>query len=103
LWLLDGGKITAGASPKSARLEQTMQVTQNSRRDPWSSQRHPGADAGIEHPRRQGRYDTRFDLDMDDAPTGSLLTVVNPNATTIVGMPAVMNHNFLPDMGRMTA
>ena len=40
---------------------------------------------------------------MNDTPTGALLTVVNPNATTIVGMPAVTNYNFLPDMGRMTA
>jgi hypothetical protein len=44
---------------------------------------HPGADAGIEHPRRQGRYDTRFDLDMDDAPAGALLAVVSPNTTAV--------------------
>jgi len=40
---------------------------------------------------------------MDDASTGALLTVVNANATPVVRMPAVMNYNFLPDMGRMTA
>ena len=80
-----------------------MQVTQDGRRDPRSSQRHRGAGAGIEHPRRQGSYNTRFDLDMYDTSTGALLTVVNANATPVVRMPAVMNYNFLPDMGRMTA
>lgn len=80
-----------------------MQVTQNSRRYPWSSQAHRGANAGIKHPRWQGRYDTRFNLDMNDTSTGSLFAVMNPYATTVVGMPAVMNNNFLPDMGRMTA
>ena len=80
-----------------------MQVTQNSSRNPWSSQRHRGASAGIEHPRWQGHYNTRLNLDMDNASAGALLAVVNPYATTVVGMPAVMNYNFLPDMGRMTA
>jgi hypothetical protein len=103
LWLLDGGKITAGASPKSARQEQPMQVTQNIRRNPWSSQGHHSANAGVEHPRWKGGYDTRFDLDMDDASPCALLAVVNLYATTVVGMPAVMHHNFMPDMGRMTA
>jgi len=80
-----------------------MQITQRSRRDPRPSQRHRGAGAGIEHPRRQRSYDARFDLYMYDASTGALLTVVNPNATPVVRMPTVMNYNFLPDMGRMTA
>jgi hypothetical protein len=80
-----------------------MQVTQNSRRNPRSSQRHRGANAGIEHPRWQGRYNTCLNLDMDDASAGALFAVVNLYATPVVGMPAVMNYNFLPDMGRMTA
>jgi hypothetical protein len=103
LRLLDDGRIIAGASPKSARQEQTMQVTQDSQGNPWSSQCHRGADAGVKHPRWQSCYDTCFDLDMDYASTGPLFAVVDPDATTMVGMPAVVNYNFLPDMGRMTA
>jgi hypothetical protein len=103
LKLLDGGGITAGASPKSVSLEQPMQVTQNRCRKPRSPQRHCGANAGIEHPRRQRSYDACFDLNMYQASTGALLAVVNLYRTTVVRMPAVMNYNFLPDMGRMTA
>jgi hypothetical protein len=77
LRLLDGGKITAGASPKSARQEQPMQVTQNIPRNTRSAQGHRGANAGVEHPRWKGRYDTRLDLDMDDASPCALLAVVN--------------------------
>jgi hypothetical protein len=80
-----------------------MQVTQNSGRDLWSSQGHCGADADVEHPCWQGCYNTRLNLDMDDATAGALLAVMNPYAVTVVGMPAVMNYNFMPNMGRMTA
>jgi hypothetical protein len=80
-----------------------MQVTQDSRRNPRTPQCHCRADARIQHPCRQGRDNTRFDLDVDEASAGALLAVVNPYRTTVVGMPAVMNHNFLPDMDRMTA
>jgi hypothetical protein len=80
-----------------------VQVTQNSRGTPWPAQCHRGADAGVKHPRWQSRYDTCFDLDMDDASTSSLFAVVNSDATTMVGMPAIVNYNFSPDMGRMTA
>jgi hypothetical protein len=80
-----------------------MQVTQDSRRNPGPSQRHRRADAGVEHPCRQGRNDPRLDLNVDETSAGALLAVVNPYATTVIRMPAVMNHNFLLDMGRMTA
>ena len=80
-----------------------MQVTQNIRRNPWSAQGHRGAYAGVEHPPRKGGDDTCFDLDMDDASPCALLAVVDLYATTVVGMPAVMHYNFMPDMGRMTA
>jgi hypothetical protein len=40
---------------------------------------------------------------MHDATVSTLLTVLHAYASTMKGMPAVMNFNFLPDMGRMTA
>jgi len=80
-----------------------MQVTQDSRRNPRPSQRHCRADARIEHPCRQSRNNTRLDLNVDKASAGAPLAVVNSYPTPVVGMPAVMDHNFLPDVGRMTA
>jgi hypothetical protein len=40
---------------------------------------------------------------MDDAATGALLAVVSTDASAVERMPAVVNFNFLLDMGRMTA
>ena len=40
---------------------------------------------------------------MDDAAAGALLAVVRSDASAVEGMPAVVNFNFLPDMGRMNA
>jgi hypothetical protein len=40
---------------------------------------------------------------VNDAPAGALLAVVSPDASAMKRMPAVVNFNFLPDMGRMTA
>ena len=40
---------------------------------------------------------------MHDAAVRTLLAVLHAYASTMKWMPAVMNFNFLPDMGRMTA
>jgi hypothetical protein len=40
---------------------------------------------------------------MYDATVRTRLAVLHANASTMIGMPAVVNFNFLPDMGRMTA
>jgi hypothetical protein len=70
---------------------------------PWLPQSHRGSNAGIQHPGWKGQDDTGFDLDVNHAPTGALLAVVSPDPTTVVWMPAVVDYNFVPDMGRMTA
>lgn len=80
-----------------------MQIPQRIRRDERHPENHAGADAGVEHPIREYRYDARLDLDMDDTAAGALLAVMRSNSSAIERMPAVVNFNFLPDMGRMTA
>lgn len=80
-----------------------MQVMQGTRRDAWGTERHCGAYAGIEHPLREYRYDARFDLNVDDASAGALLAIVGSNTPTVKRMPRIVNYNFSPDMGRMTA
>jgi len=103
LVLLGEGEITTEASPKSAHQEQPMQVTKGIDRDAGRPEGHCGADARIEHPLRQRRYDTRFDLQVDDAAASALFAVVSSYTPAMEGMPAVVNFNFSPDMGRMTA
>jgi hypothetical protein len=80
-----------------------MQVAQRIRRDSWRSEGHNDADPGVEHPRRKCCYDTRFDLNVDDAAASALLAVLSSDASAVERMPRVVNYNFLPDMGRMTA
>ena len=80
-----------------------MQVTQSIHRDPRRSEGHAGTYAGIQHPLRQGRYDTRLDLNMNDAPRGALLAVMRVGTLAMEGMPAIVNLNFAPDVGRMSA
>jgi hypothetical protein len=40
---------------------------------------------------------------VDDAAGSALFAVVSPYGPPMEGMPAVVNFNFTPDMGRMTA
>ena len=80
-----------------------MQISQGIHRDPRCSEGHAGADAGVQHPVRQHRYDAGFDLDVHDASTRTLFTVVSSRASAVKRMPGIVNFNFLPDMGRMTA
>jgi hypothetical protein len=59
--------------------------------------------SGVEHPLREYCYDARFDLNVNDASTGALLTVVGSDTPPEKGEPRIVNYNFSPDMGRMTA
>jgi hypothetical protein len=74
-------------------------IQSNSRRP----KRHAGADAGIEHPVWKYCYDARFDRNMNNAPGRALLAVMRMYTSAMKRMPAIVNFNFLPDMGRMTA
>lgn len=80
-----------------------MQVTESIRRNAWYPKAHGGADPGVEHPCRERYYDACFDLNVDDGSASALLAVVSSDTMTVERMPRVMNYNFLPDMGRMTA
>ena len=80
-----------------------MQVNQDIRRDKWRPDLHQRANTGVEHPLREYCYDARFDLNVDDASAGALLAVVGSNTPSEKRMPWIVNYDFLPDMGRMTA
>jgi hypothetical protein len=52
---------------------------------------------------RQNCYKTRLDLNADHAAAGALLAVMRSYTSDVERVPAVVNFNFPPDMGRMTA
>ncbi len=80
-----------------------MLISQRSNRGPWGSEGHAGADASVEHPLWKNCYNTRFDLNMHDAAVSALFAVLRTYVSAMKRMPAVVNYNFPPDMGRMTA
>jgi hypothetical protein len=81
-----------------------MQVVQAIRRDSWCPERsHCRANPSVEHPRRKCCYDARFNLNVEDGSAGPLLAVVSSDTLAVKRMPRIVNYNFPPDMGRMTA
>jgi hypothetical protein len=54
-----------------------MQISQGIHRDSRCSEGHGDADAGVEHPVRQRRYDAGLDLDVHDATTRTLFAVMS--------------------------
>jgi hypothetical protein len=80
-----------------------MQLNQRRYRDARRAEIHSGAGDGIEHPcRHHDDYAGRY-LDMNHLAVGALLSILTSNATPIECVPAIMDLNVLPDMGRMTA
>ena len=79
-----------------------MQLGQCIHRCLRSTQFHPSASRGVQHPSGDHDHDARFNLDVNDLTVGAPLAVFAPDATSIQGVPAVEDFDFLPDMGRMT-
>ena len=82
--------------------KQLMQFSQGRDRHPRRPQLHPGTSGGIEHPCRDDYDVAGRHLDMNNLTAGAPLDVLASNSPPIQRMPAVMNLNLLPDMGRMT-
>jgi hypothetical protein len=80
-----------------------MKVEQRRYRYAWrADRRHAGAGHGVQHPCGDGRDHAGYRLDVNKPTRKALLTVLPPNTAPMERVPAVMNLNFLPDMGRMT-
>lgn len=82
--------------------KQLMQFSQGRDRYPRRPQLHPGTSGGIKHPCRDDHDVAGRHLDMNNLGAGAPLDVLASNSAPIQRMPAVMNLNLLPDMGRMT-
>ena len=83
--------------------QQLMQFSQRRYRDAWCTQLHSGAGGGIEHPCRHHDDDAGRYLDVNDFTAGAPLDILASNTAPIQCVPAVMDLDLLPDMGRMTA
>ena len=79
-----------------------MKISQGRNRDAWWTQLHSGAGHRIQHPRCDSYNDARRGLDMREGTGLSSFNVMLTKAATVEWMPAILNDNFLPDMGRMS-
>jgi hypothetical protein len=100
--LLDDDRVVRGASPIASLAEETMQFDERVHRYPADADLHACARDRIEHPRHHNRDDAGLRFDLHEPPGDTLLAAAEANATPVEGMPAIMDHDFLPDMGRMT-
>src|SRR3954465_10601896 len=79
-----------------------MQCDERVHRYPEGADLHACARDRIEHPRRHDRDDAGLRFDLHELPGETLLAAAEANATPEEGMPAIMDHDLLPNMGRMT-
>lgn len=99
--LLSGGGVTGRASPQTTPLQKIIKVRQRRERHARCAQFHASARRRIDHPGRQHRDDTGQDLEMEELSRPAPVDALNPQTPAEKRMPAVMDHDKLPDMGRM--
>jgi hypothetical protein len=102
LLLQDDGRIVREASPDSLLHQQTVELNQRRDRHARRPQRHAGAGGGIKHPGRHHDDLAGNHLYMNDVAAGAALHVLTPKSPFIKRVPAIVDFNHLPDMGRMT-
>jgi hypothetical protein len=102
LLLLNDAGIARGASPKTAVHQQMMQIDKRRDRDARRPDLHAGARDRIEHPRGDYRDYAGCHLDVNDRTAGTLLDVLSAQSSTKKWVPAVVDDDFMPDMGRMS-
>jgi hypothetical protein len=79
-----------------------MKVRERRRRHSRRTEFHARAGHGIQHPRGHDNDYAGRRLDMNEASGLAVLAIMPTQATAVERMPAIVNHDFLPDMGRMT-
>ena len=110
--LLGDVRTAPGASPGTTLDQQLVEVSERRHRHARRAEPRPDAgdrveprpDAGdrVEHPRRHDRDHAGRHLDVHEATGETILVVVPPDTPPVQRMPAVVNYDLLPDMGRMT-
>ena len=83
--------------------KELMQFSQGRYRHPWLPQRHSATSSGVEHPCRYDQDVAGSHFDMNNFTDRTPLDILPSNPPPIQRVPAVIDLNFLPDMGRMTA
>ncbi|MBK3734262.1 hypothetical protein GAY29_14320 [Azospirillum brasilense] len=94
-------RIARRVLPESAVHQLTLKADERFHRDPRCAEFHAGANDRVQHPIGQHRDDAGRRLDESETAGGARLAPLHPDATAMQRVPAVMDVNILPDMGRM--
>lgn len=78
-----------------------MHIPESCRRRTRHPQLHVNTGSCVHHPGRQLHDDPRRTLDKDEAACGVLFAVLQWQTLAMQRMPAIVDLNMLPDMGRM--
>ena len=101
--LQDDGRIVLGALPETLPDQQMVKLDQRCLHHARGPERHAGAGGGIQDPCRGHDDDARRRLEVDNGAGYTLLAALIPDTTPIEGVPAIVDLDLLPDMGRMAA
>jgi hypothetical protein len=103
LLLTGDRRIAWGASSETTFGQQLVQLDQRCYRHPRRAERHSSADGRIQHPSRHHDDHAGRHLDVNNLAAGAPLNILASKTPPIERVPAVVNFDFRPDMGRMTA
>ena len=101
--LLRDGVAVRGDQPRFASDQQLMQCAERRQRDLRGTDLEPRAIDYIELPCRQNRHDARRQLHVHELTRSAPLDLNATRALPIKRMPAIVDDDILPDMGRMSA
>ena len=99
---LRDGETIWRASLKTTLDQELVKLKQRSKRYARGAQVHLRANHGIDHPSGSGNDMPRRDNEMNDPIVGAFLAVLAAKPASEIRMPAIMDFNLLPNMGRMT-
>ena len=99
--LLNNSGIAPGVCGVDGAYQQPLQFNKRREIHPRRAHGHPGANDGIEHPVCNGNDHARRTHNAQKSTRCSQRYAPDDNLAAKIGMPAVMNFQLLPDMGRI--
>lgn len=99
--LLTGCGVDGAASTQTAPIQKIMEVGERRDGHTWRANLHARAGGRVEHPLGKDGDHAGQDLDMDEPSAVPTEDPFDPNAPAEQRVPAILDDDQVPDMGRM--